>query len=394
MFESIMSDIDVNNKKVVVMTSVHPRIDPRIFGKQCKSLVNAGYDVVLLVADGEGDEIRDGVRIYDVRKAEGRLSRMTVSQFRLYKLAVLLNADLYHFHDPELSLLGILLKLSRKMVIYDVHEDLPRQILIKRWIPFRLRKLVGKLCELVELGSVELFDGIVAATPRIAKRFPASKTISVQNFPMVNELLLEKSKVYCNRRPLVAFVGAISEIRGPREMVEAMSLLPVCLDARLVLAGTFRPRELKLDVERLPGWERVDFLGWQDRRELASLLHEVRAGLVVLHPAPNYLDAYPVKLFEYMCVGLPIIASDFPLWRKIIHDAQCGLVVDPLNPREIAEAIQWILEHPKEAKEMGERGRKAVLEYFNWDREAEKLLKFYDRLLGPRTQRSHNLSEM
>jgi glycosyltransferase involved in cell wall biosynthesis len=377
--------------KTVHITSAHPHFDTRIFHKECKTLAENGYEVVLIVPH-EFDEMLNGVQIRAIPKSVDRWKRMAATVGHVYRIALAEDADIYHLHDPELIPVGIWLKLKGRLVVYDAHEDLPRQILIKRWIPLRLRKLIGTLCELIELVSVKLFDGIVAATPRIAKRFPASKTISVQNFPMVNELLVETAKLYCNRRPLVAFVGYISEIRGPREMVQAMSLLPVGLDARLVLAGTFRPRELKSDVERLPGWERVDFLGWQDRREVASLLHEVRAGLVVLHPAPNYLDAYPVKLFEYMCVGLPIIASDFPLWREIIYNTQCGLVVDPLNPREIAEAIQWILEHPEEAKRMGERGRKAVLEHYNWDREAEKLLKIYDGLLGPGTQRSHTLS--
>ncbi|MGQ9498496.1 MAG: glycosyltransferase, partial [Desulfotomaculales bacterium] len=165
-----------------------------------------------------------------------------------------------------------------------------------------------------------------------------------------------------------------------REMVTAMTLLPEALGVRLVLAGKFVPPFLEDEVRQLPGWERVDFRGWQDRAAVARLLGEARAGLVVLYPEPNYVEAQPNKLFEYMSAGLPVIASDFPLWRDIVEEAGCGLLVDPLDPAAIAQAIQWILEHPKEAEAMGRRGQKAVFDRYNWDTEAAKLLAFYRRL--------------
>jgi glycosyltransferase involved in cell wall biosynthesis len=106
-----------------------------------------------------------------------------------------------------------------------------------------------------------------------------------------------------------------------------------------------------------------------------------RLGLVLFHPAPNYHDSLPNKLFEYMSGGLPVVASNFPAWREIVESNGCGLVVDPMNTGEIAEAIAWLLDHPAEAEAMGKRGQAAVRSTYNWDTQAESLLGLYERVL-------------
>ena len=131
----------------------------------------------------------------------------------------------------------------------------------------------------------------------------------------------------------------------------------------------------------LPSWEKIDALGYLDRKAVRDVLARSMAGLVTLHPIVNYIDALPVKMFEYMVAGIPVIASNFPLWREIIEGNKCGLCVDPLNPSEIAKAIDYILTHPEEAQRMGENGLKAVKEQYNWSVEEKKLLALYEQLL-------------
>jgi len=302
---------------------------------------------------------------------------MTRTVWQVYRSAVRADGDVYHFHDPELIPMGFLLRLRGKKVVYDVHEDLPRQILSKHWIPWWLRGVVAKGAELMEALAARFLDGIVAATPAIAARFPREKTVVVQNFPILSEFVVSEVVPYKERPPYVVYVGGISVIRGIFEMVKAMEHLPPNGQATLVIAGEFTPPALEEEVRKLPGWERVQFLGWQTRQQVVSLLGKARMGLVLLHPTPNYIDALPVKLFEYMAAGIPVVASDFPLWRRIVEEASCGLLVNPLDPGAIAEAITWLLEHPEEAEAMGKRGRRAVLEKYNWEKEAEKLIEFY-----------------
>lgn len=367
--------------RVCILTTVHPPFDTRIFHKQAKTLVREGYDVTL-IAQWSKDEIVDGVKIVALHTPRNRLTRVFGLSWRAFRLALHQKADIYHFHDPELLLTGVLLKLfTRGRVIYDVHEDLPKQILNKQWIPLFLRRITAGCAKLTEMVCSRLVDRIVVATPAIARRFLKSRTVLVQNFPKMGELVGDKTTAYKKRPHVAVYVGGISRIRGLEEMVRAIGLLPDKAGVRLVLAGSFSPPELENDVQQLTGWKRVDYLGWQSREGVKKLLSEARVGLVLFHPAPNHIEAQPNKLFEYMSAGIPVIVSDFPLWREIVKGADCGLLVDPLKPEDIASAIYWLLQHPEEAQAMGERGRKAVIERYNWNNESQKLLQMYRELL-------------
>ncbi|GAB6183586.1 glycosyltransferase family 4 protein [Thermodesulfovibrio hydrogeniphilus] len=368
------------NTKVCILTTVHSPFDTRIFHKEAKTLAQAGYDVTL-IAQHEKDVVVDGVKIIALPKLRNRLARIFGLTWRAFCLALRQRADIYHFHDPELIPVGLLLRLLGKRVIYDVHENVPKQILHKEWIPSPLRWLVAKVAQFVEAVAGKILNAVVAATPQIAKHFPAAKTVVVQNFPILDELLPPNPMPYTSRPLKVAYVGGITAIRGVREMVQAMALLPNSLSAKLVLVGTFSPLTLEEVVRRLPGWERVEFLGWQDRSGVAKVLGDVRVGLVVFGPVPNNVEGWPAKLFEYMSTGLPVIASNFPLWKEIVEGNQCGITVDPLDPKAIAQAIEYLLTNPEEAQKMGENGRRAVKEKYNWDLEAAKLLSLYKELL-------------
>jgi glycosyltransferase involved in cell wall biosynthesis len=368
----------LDNKKVVHLTSAHPCFDVRIFVKECKTIVQAGYDVVLVVPHDK-DEVVDGIKIKSVSKPKNRRERMFKTVFDIYKRALKEDAALYHFHDPELIPAGMMLRWKGKKVVYDVHEDLPRQILTKPWINPFLRRIVSACSSAVENIGVRFFNGVVAVTPTIAKRFPKNETAVVYNYPILGELAAVDAVPYNKRAPIAIYVGGITMIRGIKEMVEAVGLIPRQFDVRLVLAGNITEKDVEEAVDTAD--PRVDFIGWQSREQVAKLLGRSRIGFVLFHPAPNHVDALPNKLFEYMSAGLPVLASDFPLWRKIIGDLGCGILVDPQDPKKIADAVQWMLEHPVEAEAMGKRGQQAVYELFNWDKEAEKLLSFYDQIL-------------
>lgn len=365
--------------KVVHLTTVHPPFDTRIFHKEARTLVRAGHDVKL-IAQHDKNVVADGVPVIALPKPRNRFTRISELTWQALSMALRERADVYHIHDAELIPISVVLKLMGSRVVYDVHEDLPRQTLSKHYIPSFLRNAVARMAEVMETLASRLFDGIVAATPTIAARFPNEKTITVQNFPMLAEFILPDPMPYEQRPAEFAYVGGLTSERGVWEMLQALNNLGET-DIRLQIAGSFSPASLEAAVHAHPGWSRVRFHGWIGRNEVASILGQVRGGIVCLLPAPNYVHAQPIKLFEYMAAALPVVASDFPLWRKIVEESGCGLLVNPKNPEAIAEALRWILDHPKEAEAMGRRGRQAVVDKYNWGPEAKKLIDFYRRLL-------------
>ena len=199
----------------------------------------------------------------------------------------------------------------------------------------------------------------------------------------MEEIQTPSGNPFKDREPTLLYVGMrITRSRGAEEMVRSMALLPKSLHADLKLVGNWEDPELASSLNKLPGWDRTIFLGLLDRSGVAGELQKAYAGLVILHPEPNYVTSQPVKLYEYMCAGIPVIASDFPVWREIVTKAKCGLLVNPMKPKEIAEAMEFLLTHPEEAEEMGRRGFQAIVEHYNWATEEEELLRFYNKLLS------------
>jgi glycosyltransferase involved in cell wall biosynthesis len=370
-------------------------------------LAKAGYDVSLVVADGLPDGMKDNVKIYGIKKEKNRIFRILKSTKAIYRKALILDAAVYHLHDPELLPIGLKLKRKGKKVIFDSHEDVAKQILSKPYFNKYILRFISMLYTLYERKVLTEYDCIITVTPYIKYRFSRwhPNVTNINNYPLIEEFtdIIRSENI---DTPYVCYVGGISEIRGIKEMVKAMEYcnteqlveektkqviihynkdkMNTYNRVRLNLAGSFSSVSLREEVILYKGWETINELGPLSRDAILSIFENSVAGLVVFLPVPNHINAQPNKLFEYMSAGLPVIASNFPLWKEIVEGNQCGICVNPCDPKEIANAIDFFVLNPAKAKEMGENGRKAVLEKYNWQNEEKKLFEIY-RLIEYRT---------
>lgn len=358
------------------LTSAHRRNDVRIFVKECSSLVAHGYRLTMVVADGAGSVASTNVAVVDVGQSSSRIGRMISGTRRIKRAALNVDADVYHFHDPELIPVGLALKDFGKRVIFDAHEDLAKQLLSKPYLNEPLLRIISWFYERYEKERVHRFDAIVTATPSIRNKFTRmhAHVVDINNYPHLNEL--SSPDGWGDRDPAICYVGGMCRIRGTIELVKALPLTkaPTLLHA----AGEISDSEA--EIRLLPGWSRVKNWGHVGRMQVRAIMAKAMAGVVTFHPVPNHIDAQPNKMFEYMSAGIPVIASHFPLWREIVEGNKCGLCVDPMDPQAIANAIDTLVGDPTMAQEMGANGRRAVVERYNWAIEERKLFALYDEL--------------
>ena len=362
--------------KVCLLTTVHPSFDVRIFHKEAKTLAQAGYNVTL-IAQHDKNEIVDGVKISALPEARNRFGRIFGLTVRALYLALKQRADIYHFHDPELIVVGIILKLFRKKVIYDVHEDVSKQILNKDWMGNKyIREFMAFMFGLIERIGALMFDIILTATSDIAKKFPENKTVILRNFPILKLIDDVVPADYKKNKAIIIYPGGLARIRGVKQIVQAMEYIDD--KAELWLLGKWENEEFKKECKNLKGWKYTKYLGLVSLREVYQYMKVVDIGISMLFPIKNYLTSLPIKVFEYMACSLPVVMSDFPYWKKMF--GECALFVNPYNSKDIAEKILYFLDNPDIAKKYAYSGREMIKNRYNWETESKKLLNIYENL--------------
>lgn len=358
--------------KICHITSVHPRMDIRIFKKMCVTLANRGHEVVLLVADGKGDELINGLKIIDVGDlTSSRIKRLFSGTKLMLQHALKIAADVYQIHDPELLILANKLKQKGKCVIYDSHEDVPNQILYKTWLgPSFSRKILSKSYNLFEKRTVKKLDGLVSVIDEITAKFSCKHKQTIKNYPTlasIKEITLPIEE----RNNEIIYIGGLTEVRGIKDCIKALSYLPD--NIRLKLIGSFSSEQFEASCRQLSEWERVDYMGYLPVEEAMRELVKAKIGLGVLHPENNYLMSLPTKGFEYMAALVPQVMSDFPYWRKFFNES--GILISPKSPEKIASAISKLLDDQNLYKEKVQKC-KELHDQYSWEKEADKYITF------------------
>lgn len=368
--------------RVCHITSVHPAKDVRIYYKECLSL--ARIYCVYLIAPNAIDEFSGGIHIQGVDLPHKRLLRI-LHLNRIYKKAISINADVYHLHDPELMFLGRRLKRRfGKRIVFDSHEDVPQQILTKEYLPKWLKNPVSFVFSLVEKRVLRSYDALISVTPSIVERLKCINynTVMITNYPKVEQyssFTTEHSNEF-KRSKYVCFAGGISQRYLHENVIRGLE----GTDAQYLLAGPAHPDYLE-SLKKLDMWKRVKYLGVLDHKDVSTLYAKSFAGIVLLDYSPNvgyHKGTLGVlKMFEYMLAGIPVIATDFDLWKDIINSNECGVCINSHDIKAITRAINYYYNNPDVAREQGLRGKRAVLEKYNWATQEKVLLDLYQSLL-------------
>lgn len=360
------------------ITTVHKLNDVRIYLKECKSLAKS-HDVILIGNDNTNDIFDDNINIINLKvHFKNRIHRILSTKKLIVNTALKINADVYHFHDPELMGAALTIKKSGKKVIYDFHEDTPKQILAKHYIPKPIRKPISMYYKRFEEKSASKFDGIVTATPYLKSKFIKfnKNTEDVNNYPILDEFV-NLSNDLDNKQNDLIYIGGISRERGLYEMVEIANKLP---DIKIVVCGPFISKADEINVKPMIKNNNIEFKGMLDRSGIQEELQNAKIGLVLLEKNERYSESLPIKMFEYMAAGLPVIATDFTLWKNIINESNAGICLNPKDIDSIISNVNDLLENQSLLKQKGDSGRQFVLDKYNWENEEVKLLNLYKKL--------------
>ncbi|MDR1473924.1 MAG: glycosyltransferase family 4 protein [Lactobacillales bacterium] len=363
--------------KICHFTTAHEVDDIRIFIKECTSLAKKLDYQVYLVGRGKSER-KNGVSIVGLEyNSKNRLDRMFNFSRKVYKEALKIDADVYHFHDPELLRYALKLKRLGKKVIYDSHEDVPKQILSKEWLPFSLRNIISKILEKYEKRVIKKIDITITASLIVTERFSRinDKNCTINNFALLTKDKEFNSDNFDKKRSIICYAGGLTKVRNIHNIVKAMDNV----EGKLILAGPC-DGSYKNYLEKLSGWEKTRYIGKVRRKQVDKLYYISYIGIFIYSAEPNHKNSFPNKLFEYMYAGIPVICSNFDHYKKIVEVNNCGLCVDPENVPEISKAINYLLENRNIAKQMGLNGHKVVVEKYNWNIEERKLMEVYKNL--------------
>lgn len=368
--------------RVCHVISGYFRNDARVFLRQVLSLKRAGHDVSMVTNDGEPDEVMDGVVIRACRLKLSRRRVLLGAKRQFLPELVAVDADVYQLHSPELLPLALPLKRAGKLVVYDAHEDLPRHIWEKEWVPWILRRPMGYASEHYLRFVLGRIDEVVSPHSHVVAHLQRTigKGVLVANFPVVQDLPDVTEEEFAQRPATICYTGTVYSYSNQEETLDALAQIP---GVRYRVAGHIADDHRRA-LEARAGSSKATFLGRLGRADLRSLYGSCLVGMCIYDYKHNLgwkLGSYGTnKVFEYMEAGLPLICTDYDLWRDLVERWECGICVRPGSVEEIRAAIEFLLSDRARAYRMGQNGRRAVLQEFNWATEERKYLEVFERL--------------
>jgi len=370
-------------KHICYLSGMFSRNDSLIFHLQGRSMVRAGYRVSYVVCDLLPDETMDGVELISCRfKPKNRLERMRKTGKLLLKKALELDADIYQISEPELIRVGLKLKKAGKRVVYNMREYSSADLRHKAYLNRFLRVPASWALEVLMKRGFRRFDAVFSVTPELVEvvktKWKINHSYLLTNFPEVNPDFSLSLEEYLQRGDILVYFGTIYSTSRQENVFAALEKMP---RIHYLLAGI-----MGVDtgyLTDLPYWNRVEFINGFRRDSLPEILARASISNVLrddsVSGTPNG-SLGVLKIFESMEAGLPIICSDVSVNRSILDEYPCGLAVDVNDPNAIQEALRYLVDNKEQAYIMGQEGRRAVVEKYNWENQFKTYIDVIKKL--------------
>lgn len=356
---------------ICYVTGLYSRRDPLMFYRQGLSMVAAGHKVSYIVCDNQDDEFIDGIDIFSTHFVpKSRVERFMKTKNKILNLADKIDADIYQISDPEHISLVTHFQKRGKAVIFNMREYYPDMLMKKEYIPAILRPLATRWYKRKMKRYYPQYGAVFSSDDKdvelLKDNFDVTNAFWSANFPIPDKKYELSKEDYLSRKDVVIYEGTIYERSRQDVFLDALERIG---NVKYLLVGKLEPSIT--DIKEHPWWDNVEFIDGFRKEEMEGFFRKS----TISNTLRNYLNgdgSYGVlKIFESMEAGLPVILSDVPLYRAMVNKWHCGVLADPNDVDSVEKAIRYLVENKEEAYKMGQNGRKAVLEEYNWGKQFE-----------------------
>ena len=363
---------------ICFVTGLYSRYDPIIYYRQAKGLISLGHRVSIIVCDKLPDEERDGIHIYSTHYIpNNRCDRFLNTKKQILRLVDVVDADVYQVQDPEhISMVDYFLKRGKR-VIFNMRENYSVLLTKKPYIPWILKKSVGTIYELMMKHFLPKYTAVITVTPKIVsfltEKYHLNNVYLLPNYPVPNKHFHLSKEEYLKRENVLLYEGTVYRVSRQEIVLDALQGIH---NIKYLIAG-----KIDNDYSEMinhPNWHNVEFINGFDNEDLPDIFARSTISNALRDFGGSDGSLGVIKIFESMDAALPVIFTDVPIYRTIVEKYNCGVLANPNNVDSVRHAILYLVENQEKAYEMGQNGRRAVLEEFNYC----KHLELYNKILS------------
>ena len=355
---------------------MHRIDDTRIFYREVKGLLSRGFDVTLVARMGATPPSSDKLTTIIFPEFKRRLFRVMLGNVKMLMILRSIKVDVYQFHDPELMFVGLCLRLLGRRVVYDIHEDLEKQLLSKTYLTKIQRSMFSFLAAGLERISIRQLNGIVCVIPVMLEKFKVNNKVLFRNIPNCDDIS-EAKPAPRGKNFRIIYPGSLSENRGIMDVLDAIELLGKGIE--LVLFGNFTSEVFEKRCREHPAWKYVVFGGRVSVSRIYSEIQSSDLGLQYVKDTPSYRVGYPVKVFEFLSAGLPTIISDIGNRRNLFGDYV--IYAPAADPTELAKKINDVIQNKEEYKRKFSENMIPFRANYSYQHELDNYVRFLSEII-------------